>query len=1031
MPRLRPGTVVRSRVCSCFAMLMSGLATVAVQAQCGDPGAGDCCQPHSGIGCSDEACCTLVCNADPYCCDVGWDEYCAGNAGELCGGCEPITRAVMGFGGAAGLPGGLAIGGGDLAAYDDATGSWSLFLDGDAIGLGGTSISAVAALANGDLVLAIAGGGFVADLADGPAGGAVDAVDLVRFTPETVVRYTAGTLSFLFDGSDVGLSGGMSISAVAALDDGSLIMSFEGGGSLPGVGSFAKQDLVHFAPSSLGAATAGSWSVHLDGSDVGLSHNNEAIDAIGTTATGDLLISTRGNASVPGVSAGRGDLMGFTPSSLGSASSGVFYDWFDGTASGLSNGDNVAAFAMVTFSWPVGERPGDGGGGGGGGGVNPPSACGDQTAGDCCTVHDTPYCADGACCELVCSVDPLCCSTVWDENCVANAAALCEPCMPVPLLVGSFGGATTLPGDLVVDGCDLAAFNSATGSWNVFFDGDDVGLSGLTIAAASVLESGELLMAIEGGGVVGGLVGGPNGSTVDAYDLVRFSPDQLGEVTAGMWHFHFDGSDVGLSSSGDQAIAAVSAMADGSLLIATQNGGSLPGVPPFKGQDLMRFVPSSLGQATAGAWSMHFDGSDVGFSNNNEKLDAVFADADGSLLMSSKGNVSAGSFGAGRSDVFRFTPYATGSSTSGTLSTELAASQMGVPNGTNLRAVFRTVLVDPVNPRPSTSAKLMFDPLPDATFHDLAIEQGHLPYIIIYEGVDPNASSTGVIDAALVVEAIRSKHGDSPSGYGILDFENPFLDRLQAGPADPNYQLTVDTIVNLLQTVRSEFPMVQWSMYGMPRLRYWFNNSNWANATEEAKEAELSSTLANYTPVLREMDWINPSVYDRYELALFGESSWNSVTARETAFRRYQMELCNRFNTANGGEPKEIVPMVSPMFWKVGTIEYNMKQMTLEELLRDQVRPLVEMGATGVAFWTGLSYWTRAATSAETLGVLQAEARFAFTYDFLGGVEPAVWSDPQLKVELDLATSEHVYQRLGEVKAEIEALLSEPGEQGP
>lgn len=1011
------------------ALVGIGLIAMVAHGQCGDPGAGDCCRPHSGIGCADDACCMLVCASDPYCCDVGWDEYCAGNAAELCGGCEPVVRPVMGFGGAATLPGGLVVAGCDLAAFDAESGSWNLFLDGDAIGLAGRTIGAVASIEGGDLILAIEGGAVIEGLIDGPSGDSIESADLVRFTPDTPGRYSAGVWSFHFDGSDAGLSSNDEITSLASLTDGSLVMSLKDGGSLPGVGGFAKQDLVRFTPASLGSGTAGSWSIHLDGSDVGLSNNNEAIDALGAGAAGELLISTKGNFSVPGLSAGRGDLMTFVPDMLGTSSSGAFSMWFDGTAWGLSNGDNLAAFATVSFSWPSGPRPG--GGGGGGGGVNPPAACGDQVAGDCCTVHDTPYCADGACCELVCAADPLCCTTTWDEYCVAAAAEMCTPCMPSPLLVGSFGGATTLPGDVVVDGCDLAAFNTSTGMWNIFFDGDDVGLSGMTIAAASVLENGELILAIEGGGVIGGLVGGPNGSTVEAYDLVRFAPEQLGTSTAGMWHFHFDGSDVGLASSGGQAIAGVSAMPDGSLLFATQDGGSLPGAPSFKGQDLVRFSPASLGQATSGTWSLHFDGSDVGLSNNGEKIDAVFAEADGSILLSSKGNVSSGSFGAGRSDVFTFVPTSTGTSTSGSLATTFASSQLGLPNGSNLRAVFRTILVDPGTPRPSTTTTLLFDPLPDTEVHDQAIEQGHLPYIIIYEGVDPNASATGIIDAAIVVEAIRGKYGDSPSGYGILDFENPFFARMQAGPADPNYQTTVETLVNLLQTVRAEFPMVKWTMYGMPRLRYWFNNSNWASASEASREAELSETLANYTPVLREMDWLNPSAYDRYELSLYAESSWASVTARETAFRTYQMELCNRFNAANGGAPKEIIPMVSPMFWKVGTIEYNMKQMTLEEMLRDQVRPLVENGATGVAFWTGLSYWTRAATSAESLGVLQDEARFAFTNDFLGGVEPTVWADPQLKTELDASTSGHVLQRLGEVKADIEAVLSDPGQQGP
>ncbi len=38
---------------------------------------GNCNVPHDGLGCSDPACEALVCAADPFCCDVGWDQICA------------------------------------------------------------------------------------------------------------------------------------------------------------------------------------------------------------------------------------------------------------------------------------------------------------------------------------------------------------------------------------------------------------------------------------------------------------------------------------------------------------------------------------------------------------------------------------------------------------------------------------------------------------------------------------------------------------------------------------------------------------------------------------------------------------------------------------------------------------------------------------------------------------------------------------------------------------------------------------------
>ena len=76
--------------------------------ECGDPLAGGCCFQNGSPSCNDEACCESVCLEDPFCCSVGWDEVCADIArlnktacdcggGTFCGDptagdcCEPNT----------------------------------------------------------------------------------------------------------------------------------------------------------------------------------------------------------------------------------------------------------------------------------------------------------------------------------------------------------------------------------------------------------------------------------------------------------------------------------------------------------------------------------------------------------------------------------------------------------------------------------------------------------------------------------------------------------------------------------------------------------------------------------------------------------------------------------------------------------------------------------------------------------------------------------------------------------------------------
>ena len=51
---------------------------------CGEVSSGSCCAPNGTAYCSDGACCNLVCNEDPYCCEIVWDGCCAKLAVEHC-----------------------------------------------------------------------------------------------------------------------------------------------------------------------------------------------------------------------------------------------------------------------------------------------------------------------------------------------------------------------------------------------------------------------------------------------------------------------------------------------------------------------------------------------------------------------------------------------------------------------------------------------------------------------------------------------------------------------------------------------------------------------------------------------------------------------------------------------------------------------------------------------------------------------------------------------------------------------------------
>ena len=64
--------------------------------ECG-PGAGACNQANGTGGCDDVGCCQLVCDVDPACCIIEWDNFCVGIAEGI--GClpEPIIRSLDGL----------------------------------------------------------------------------------------------------------------------------------------------------------------------------------------------------------------------------------------------------------------------------------------------------------------------------------------------------------------------------------------------------------------------------------------------------------------------------------------------------------------------------------------------------------------------------------------------------------------------------------------------------------------------------------------------------------------------------------------------------------------------------------------------------------------------------------------------------------------------------------------------------------------------------------------------------------------------
>lgn len=193
-----------------------------------------------------------------------------------------------------------------------------------------------------------------------------DDSDILKLVQQADGRWDA---RLYFDGSDVGLTNDAEdIDAIALLPDGSWLVSTVGNVSVPGVASAGREDLLRFVPQSLGENTAGTWSLYLDGSDVGLTTSSENIDSVDLLPDGSLLISTTGNVSVPGVTSGVSqDVLRFQSLTLGNTTSGTWSMYFDGSDVGLTtsneNIDNLSGDGqslMTTGAFAVPNLSGTG-----------------------------------------------------------------------------------------------------------------------------------------------------------------------------------------------------------------------------------------------------------------------------------------------------------------------------------------------------------------------------------------------------------------------------------------------------------------------------------------------------------------------------------------------------------------------------------------------------------------------------------------------------------------------------------------------
>jgi tartrate-resistant acid phosphatase type 5 len=186
----------------------------------------------------------------------------------------------------------------------------------------------------------------------------------------------------------------------------------------------------------------------------------------------------------------------------------------------------------------------------------------------------------------------------------------------------------------------------------------------------------------------GGTVGGV---TFAAEDILKF------DTIAKTWALHFDGSDVGLSSSSGTVVDAFCLMSDGSILLSLINAATIPNLGSVDDSDIVRFIPTSLGTNTAGSFAWYFDGSDVGLTASGENIDVIGFAPDGRLILSTTGSLSVTGASGEDEDLAAFSSTSLGANTTGTWSLYFDGSDVSL--STSSSEDINGASIDPITGR--------------------------------------------------------------------------------------------------------------------------------------------------------------------------------------------------------------------------------------------------------------------------------------------------------------------------------------------
>jgi hypothetical protein len=323
------------------------------------------------------------------------------------------------------------------------------------------------------------------------------------------------------------------------------------------------------------------------------------------------------------------------------------------------------------------------------------TSCSNETQADCAAFGGTYYGDDSSCLDVDCDPDPTgacclgtSCSTETQADCIDLGGTYQGDdvsCGDVScgdtgggsnLLLFSFRSNTSISGLGTVRNDDIVSYDPDTGEWAMYFDGSDVGYTSGVIDGFCLLDDGRILLSKSNANSIDGI-------DYDDSDILIFTPTSLGANTAGSFQMLLDGSDVGLTTNGED-IDGMSLLPDGRLVISTTGSANVNGQSGVRDEDLMIFNASAFGDTTSGSFELYLDNGDVGLGNREEDVDAFHLHPNGLVTMSTAGNYSVSGASGADEDLFDFSPSSTGTNTSGSFSNFITGVDIGLPGGADI-----------------------------------------------------------------------------------------------------------------------------------------------------------------------------------------------------------------------------------------------------------------------------------------------------------------------------------------------------------